>query len=114
MKKIVLSLLVLSLGWASCVKEKAKPQLTQKEIQQKVDSIVAERSKELEEAGKVDLTLRYKIEVKVKADSIVNARKMLATKDTTAKPNPQIPMKKFPSPNNKFQITNNKIQKPKG
>ena len=94
MKKIALFVLVASLGWASCVKETTPQQLSKKQIQQKVDSILLEKNKELEQAGKIDLNLRYKIEVKVKTDSILNARKTKPAADSTAKskkanPNPQ-------------------------
>ncbi len=82
MKKFVFALLVSSLGWASCVKEKAPQQLTKKQVQEKIDSIVAERSIEIERAGKIDLNLRYKIEVKAKADSILLARTKRLNGDT--------------------------------
>jgi hypothetical protein len=85
MKKIVLFVSVLSLGWASCKKENATRPLTKQEIRQKIDSILVEKDKELEEAGKVDLTLRYKIEVRAKTDSIINARKIKPVADTQVK-----------------------------
>lgn len=82
MKKIATVLFVSSLGWASCVKEKVPEHLTKKQVQQKIDSIVAERNIEIERAGKVDLHLRYKIEVKAKADSILAARAKQLAGDT--------------------------------
>ncbi len=82
MKKVATILIVSSLGWASCVKEKAPQQLTKKQVQEKIDSIVAERNIEIEKAGKVDLNLRYKIEVKAKADSILAARSRQIAGDT--------------------------------
>ena len=48
--------------------------LTKKEIKQQVDSIMALRNKDLNEEGQKDLQSRLKIEVKVKADSIIQAR----------------------------------------
>ena len=89
MKKVLIVLLVSGLGWVSCVKPHEVKRMTETEMQQKVDSIVAERSRELEIAGKVDLNLRYKIEVKVKADSILNARKLPVAKDSSR---PNIPL----------------------
>lgn len=76
MKKIILSITVSSIVWASCVKETTPEKLSKHQIQQRVDSIMAEKTLQLEAAGKTDLYLRYKIEVKVKADSILNARKI--------------------------------------
>jgi hypothetical protein len=80
MKKTLFVLLILGLGFASCNKE---PQpLTKEEIKQKIDSITKVRIIESDNLAKRDLERRIKIEVKVKADSIVSALQQV-TKDTT-------------------------------
>ena len=72
MKRTLLALLILGLGFTACNKE-PEP-LTKAQIKQKVDSITAYRIKELDIQAQRDLDHRKKIEVKVKADSIINAR----------------------------------------
>ena len=74
MRKIIIALSILSITWTSCTKEKSPQVLTQRQIRHQVDSIMTERNKELEQQGQKDLQSRLKIEVKVKADSIVTAR----------------------------------------
>ena len=93
MRKIflVLSIVVISIGWTSCTKEKAPVVLTKKQVQHQIDSIMAERSKELEAEGKKDLNSRLKIEVKVKADSIMQARLQPPPKVVAPKPVVNIP-----------------------
>jgi len=72
MRKILPAFILLALVIASCNKE---PQpLTKQEIKQKVDSITSIRIKESDELSRIDLDRRIKIEVKVKVDSIVNAK----------------------------------------
>lgn len=78
-KAVYILLSVVVLSSASCVKEKTARPLSKKEIQQKVDSIMNVRSKQLEEDARRDLQLRLRIEVKAKADSLLRAA---ATKDT--------------------------------
>ena len=71
MKRILLPLIVLGFGFASCNKE---PQpLTKAEIKQKIDSLTSIRMKESDEQAQRDLQHRIDIEVMVKADSILNA-----------------------------------------
>ena len=83
MKKNIVALLLISLAVASCNKD---PQpLSKKEIQQKIDSITTSRIKEMDERSKKDLEVRITIEVKVKADSILNARLQHTLKDTSSK-----------------------------
>ncbi len=72
MWKIIFVIIILGLGFGSCNKE-TQP-LTKQEIKQKIDSITKIRIKELDEQSRVDLEHRIKIEVKVKVDSIFNAR----------------------------------------
>lgn len=57
----------------SCKKQETQRAPTKQEIKQKVDSILTVKTLEVETAGKTDLKHRLRIEVKVKADSIVNA-----------------------------------------
>jgi hypothetical protein len=61
---------VVCISLFSC---KAEPQrvLTQTEIQYKVDSILALRAPEIKKQGAEDLDRRISIEVKVKADSLI-------------------------------------------
>jgi len=83
MKKIILAIGVISLGMASCNKE---PQpLTKTEIKQKVDSIATARIKELDIQAQKDLEYRITIEVKVKADSILNAKMQPKKQDSVLK-----------------------------
>jgi hypothetical protein len=83
MKRTLLALIILGIGFASCNKE---PQpLTKKEIKQKIDSITSVRIKESDAQAQRDLQHRIEIEVKVKADSILNATLQHA-KDSLNKP----------------------------
>ena len=74
MNKTMLALFLSAITWTSCIKEKTVQPLTKKQIQQQVDSIVAARTKTLIEYCQRDLNYRMKIEVKVKADSLLKAR----------------------------------------
>ena len=88
MKKTLLALIILSLGFAACNKE-PEP-MTQVQIKQKIDSIAAYRIKELDEQAQKDLEHRIKIEVKVKADSIVNAAMQHRATDSAQKKTPSL------------------------
>jgi len=88
MKRTLLALTILGIGFTACNKE-PKP-LTKQEIQQKIDSITAYRIKELDEMAQKDLEHRIKIEVKVKADSIINADLLHNTADTAPKNKPAL------------------------
>lgn len=96
MKKILLvPALLLVLGAASCSKE--EPLLTKEQVKFKVDSISKAHAKESEDQAIKDLNYRMKIEVKVKADSIVSARLSKAGGDTVKQhavpqPTPQRPL----------------------
>ena len=74
MKKISLSLLLCLaiLSFTACKKEQQI--ISKKVIQEKIDSIVNIRIKELDANAQRDLDHRITIEVKVKADSIFQAR----------------------------------------
>ncbi len=78
----------------SCNKEKAVERVFSKEeIKHKVDSIATVRKKEIEENAKRDLNLRKKIQVKLKADSLVDAK-------LNPKPQPPAPVNVPPPPQN--------------
>lgn len=66
---------------ASCEKKVAPP-LSPEQIRQKIDSIVAEKVQVVEERAAKDLEHRIKIEVKVKADSILNEMSNASRKDS--------------------------------
>lgn len=74
MKKTLLILTVAVIGLASCENKQAP--MTQNEIDAKVDSIVGVKIEELNTQAMEDFDRRKTIEVKAKADSIVEAYKM--------------------------------------
>ena len=86
MKRHILALTILSIGLFSCNKEPKPP--TKEEIAFRIDSITQSRIKDIDTRAKIDLEHRIKIEVKVKVDSILNARSLQAAKDTTKKITP--------------------------
>ncbi len=78
MRKVIL--MVLLAGLASCTtKEK---QWSQAEINAKVDSAVSARTTDIHRQAMEDLDSRLAIEVKAKADSIVQAHELQHTKDS--------------------------------
>lgn len=81
MNRILLVLLITSFGLFSCNKE-AVP-LTKQQVSQKIDSLVKANRQESDAQARVDLERRMKIEVKVKVDSILNARSAREKKDTS-------------------------------
>ncbi len=85
---VIILMLVVVVGLMACNKE-PEP-MTKVQIKQKIDSITAYRIKELDEQAQRDLEHRIKIEVKVKADSIVNAAVQRHTADTPTKKTPVI------------------------
>jgi hypothetical protein len=70
MNKILLAFTIASLFFTSCDKEQAKP-LTKEQIQQQIDSVTKLRIQQVDQLAQKDLEHRIKIEVKVKADSIL-------------------------------------------
>ncbi len=72
MRKILLAAAVIGSCLASCSKE--VPPLSRQEMNQKIDSIIKASTEESDARARLDLDRRMKIEVKVKADSILNAR----------------------------------------
>ncbi len=88
MKRTLLALIILPIGFTACNKE-PKP-LTREQIQQRIDSVTAARIKELDEMARQDLEHRKKIEVKVKADSIVNAALQHTNADSANKNKPAV------------------------
>ena len=81
-KRIVLASAVLCTIY-SCNKV-AQP-LTREQIIRKADSLSGIRIRQADEQAKTDLEYRLKIEVKVKVDSILNARIQAAKTDTAKK-----------------------------
>jgi hypothetical protein len=86
MNRLVVAAVILSFSFASCNKE-VPEELTKEQIKYQVDSISAARIKEMDVRAQKDLDYRMKIEVKAKADSILNARQQ--ARDTAA-PKPAI------------------------
>ena len=80
MKNAILALVVIALGVASCNKE--PQQLSKQQIKHQIDSITQVRISESDIQAHIDLERRIKIEVKAKADSIVEAQSR--PKDTAA------------------------------
>ena len=78
MKKII-TLFLAAIAIQSCSKEEPKP-LTKEEIALQIDSIAKQRIRQVEEEAQKELEYRMKIEVKIKADSIV--REMLHRSDS--------------------------------
>ena len=72
MKKIVLGIMLISVAFVSC--ENKQAMLTRSSINAKVDSLVGARMEEINRQAMDDLDHRIAIEVKAKADSIVQAR----------------------------------------
>jgi hypothetical protein len=80
MKNVLLAVIILGIGLMSCNKE-VKP-LTKEEILKTIDSLTTIRIRESDEMAKRDLNHRIKIEVKVKADSILHAVTLQKANDT--------------------------------
>lgn len=74
MKKVLFPAVIAALLFAACNNNSA-PAMDENAVQAKVDSIVGERLDDLNEEAQEDLDRRIAIEVKPKADSIVEARK---------------------------------------
>ncbi len=75
MNKILLTIIASTSLLSSCKKEVKVP-LTEQEIQNRIDSITHKRLLEVDELAYKELEYRIKIEVKVKADSIREAKKI--------------------------------------
>ncbi len=80
MKRLLFVFLFIGIGLYSCNKEVAT--LSKEEFKRKTDSLVQARKQESDAQAKIDLDHRIKIEVKVMADSILNARMQRARRDT--------------------------------
>lgn len=87
MKKLIL---VLSIGLLSSCTKEVQP-MTREQMKAKIDSIISAGRQQSDEQARIDLDRRMKIEVKVKVDSILNARVVKAARDTTAKKIPGHP-----------------------
>jgi len=81
MRKIAVVVLLM-VGLASC--ETKEKQWSQAEINAKVDSAVNYRTADYRRQAQEDLDSRLAIEVKAKADSIVQAHEAKPAKDTLA------------------------------
>ena len=84
MNKIVFTLLILGTLLTSCM-DKQVP-VPQKSINAQVDSIMNARKAEIKEQAMEDLDHRAAIEVKVKADSIIQAKEARQAKTTPNQP----------------------------
>jgi len=88
MKKIILPVIILGCFY-SCNKD---PQpLTKEEMKHKIDSLIKVRILQSDEQARRDLDDRMRIEVKVKVDSIVNAKLQQGKIDTVKKPKINVP-----------------------
>jgi hypothetical protein len=74
--------------FSSCEKKAPAP-LTKAQIQHRIDSITRERIEDVTERARIDLEYRIKIEVKVKADSIVRAMQKTDAAAQPASPQPE-------------------------
>ena len=83
MNKVVLTLVVLGTLLTSCM-DKQVP-VPQKTIDARVDSIMNARKAEIKQQAMEDLDHRSAIEVRVKADSIVQAQEAKQSKTTPIK-----------------------------
>lgn len=81
MKRTIV-LFVAAIAIQSCNKEEPKP-LTKEEVAQQIDSIAKQRIRQVEEEAKKELEYRMKIEVKIKADSILES--LLRSRDSIRK-----------------------------
>lgn len=79
---IIVTGILLVAGMTACKKEERM--MTKKEIVAKADSIIATRMDELNRLAAEDLDRRMSIEVKAKADSIVDAYRLtIASSDSS-------------------------------
>jgi hypothetical protein len=83
MNRILLGLVIFSTVFTAC--NDTPVVIPQKTINAKVDSIVKVRKVEIDQQAMEDLDHRAAIEVKVKADSIVQAAQAKPAKDTVSK-----------------------------
>jgi len=105
-KLILKLLLALTIGFGACTREKDRI-LTPIEVKAKVDSLTAVKVAAIKQQAKEDLDVRIAIEVKPKADSIVEARRHPRKDTTKAKQLPPMPnMAKQLIPMNPLQKTN--------
>lgn len=77
MSKLTFTVAAIAFALSSCSKKVEKP-LSKQEIQRQIDSIAGKRMAEMERAAQIELEHRIKIEVKVKADSILQEKFRMA------------------------------------
>ncbi len=82
MSKLTITGIAIALMLSACNKEVKKP-LSKDEIQRQIDSIAQARMRELERDAQKELEHRIKIEVKVKADSILQEKLRSASQAQT-------------------------------
>jgi hypothetical protein len=80
--------LVFCTGFFAC--NKPVQPLSKQEVSRKIDSAVKAGTAESDQAASIDLERRMKIEVKVKVDSILNARLLKQLIDTGSKSKPVV------------------------
>ncbi len=88
MRKAILAIGIGIISISSCKKEVRK--FTKEEIRIHYDSITKIRLIESDQQAQKDLDRRMRIEVKVKVDSIINARSKKGANDTLTKKQPPI------------------------
>ncbi|OJW81158.1 MAG: hypothetical protein BGO69_04470 [Bacteroidetes bacterium 46-16] len=81
MKYPVWIIVLLCLFFMACSRKEKETVLTSKDIQARTDSIVAEKTAEINRQVAEDLDRRMSIEVKAKADSIVQVWQNKHTSD---------------------------------
>lgn len=74
MKKLLFPVAIAALLFTACVEEEHEVEMTEAEMQAQTDSIVGTKLDELNDEANDDLERRMAIEVKPKADSIVEAK----------------------------------------
>jgi hypothetical protein len=85
MKQVLGAFLVLAFSIAACNKAPEPKPLTKEQIKKAMDSITQVRLQEASAMAARDLDYRMRIEVKVKADSILNARSKQIKTDSSNK-----------------------------
>jgi hypothetical protein len=82
MSKLTITGVAVALMLSACSKEVKKP-LSKEAIQRQIDSIAQARMREMERDAQKELEHRIKIEVKVKADSILQEKMRSASQEQT-------------------------------
>jgi hypothetical protein len=83
MNKILPAIIISLVCMQACNKKEPKP-LTREEINKQIDIITKRRIKEVEDRARQELEYRIKIEVKIKADSILQSKQQNLPQTATA------------------------------